>query len=139
MPVNANALIYTGADFKIFLSIAGGGTYQLLTGDSVAPATAKEEELIYAIGQEDAIGNKQNARKRSGKVSMQLGELQAILDLEGLLDATDIVGATIAITAIQAAFARTYKGVNFNTEGFDIKRKDKETIASMDFTALSMV
>lgn len=139
MPINANQLIFTGADFKIFLSISGGATYPLITGDSVAPTTAKEEELIYAIGDEDPIGNKQNARSRKLKISMQLGELQAILDLEGLLDATDIKGATVAITAIQGAFARTYKGVNFNTEGFDIKRKDKETIASMDCTALSMV
>jgi hypothetical protein len=136
---NLNQLIYTGADFKLFLSILGGGTYPLLTGDSIALNTAKEEELIYAIGDEDPIGNKQNARKRTGKLSMQLGELNAILEIEGLLDATDIVGATLAVTAIVGGFQRTLKQVNINTEGIDVKRKDKETIVSMDYTALSLV
>lgn len=134
---NYNPLILTGADYKLFLGIAGGGVYPLKTTDSIDLTTAVEEELIYAVGEEDAIGNKKNARKRSGKLSMQVGEINAILELEGLIDATFITGATLAATAIQGGFARTWKGVNINTEAIAVKGKDKQSLCAMDFTALS--
>lgn len=136
---NLNPLIYTAADFKLFLGISGGKTYPLLTTDSVEVNTNVEEEFIFAVGFEDAIGNKKNARKRSGKLNLQLGEINSILLLEGLQDATFITGATLAISAVVGAFNRTLRQVNINTEVFTIKAKDKSILVPMDWTALELL
>ena len=133
---NYNDLIYTSADFKIVLSITGGGAYSLLTVEELSQNISKEEELIYAVSQQNAIGNKQNAKKITGKLAMQLGEMNAILLLEGLPDATEITNATIAVAAIVGGFQRTYQNVNINTESFNIKAKDKQTVVSTDWNCL---
>ena len=135
---NYNALILTAAEFTFFLNIPGGGTYKLLTLDSVDMTVSAEEELIYAVGEEDAVGNKQNARKVTGKFSIQIGEIGVILEAEGLTDAVRIIGATLACVAIRGGISRTLKQLNVNTEAWAIKRRDKESLASMDFTALSV-
>lgn len=134
-----NDLIYTAAEYKFFLNIPGGGTYPLLTLDNVDMTVAAEEELIYAVGEEDAIGNKQNARKVTGKFSIQVGEWGSLLALEGLSDGVRIIGATLACTAIRGGFARTLKKMNINNESISIKRRDKESLASLDFTALQIL
>lgn len=136
---NLNNLIYTASEFKVFLGILGGKTYPILTAETIGQSISVEEELIYVVGEEDAQGNKQNSRSVKGKLAMQLGEMDKILKLEGLQDATRINGATIAVTAIKGGFARVYKNVNINMEDFAIKAKDKQSIINMDFTALSMV
>lgn len=133
-----NKLILTAADYKIFLGILAGAIYPLLTVESINMSISVEEEVIWVVGEEDAQGNKQNGRKATGKISMQVGELSAILAIEGLADATRINGATIAATAIKGGFARTFKSVNINMENIDIKAKDKQSLVSMDFTALSL-
>lgn len=136
---NYNQLILTGADYKLFLKINGGGNYPLLTVESINMNIVIGEELIYAVGEQDAIGNKQNERSVKGKINLQVGEMNAILLIEGLQDSTRIVGATLAAIAIQGGFARTFKAVNINTESIDIKAKDKQSIVGMDFTALTNV
>ena len=70
---------------------------------------------------------------------MQVGEIYAILALEGLLDATFIVGATLGATAIQGGYQQTFKQVNIHTDARTIKGKEKQTLVSMDLTALSAV
>lgn len=136
---NLNKLILTGADYKIFLSLSTGVTYPLLTVDSINLDIAVEEELIYVVGEEDAQGNKQNARKFTGKLSMQVGEISAILLLNGLTDATRITGATLACTALRGGFQRVLRTCNINTETIDIKRKDKESLCSMNMSALTNI
>lgn len=136
---NLNKLILTGADYKIFLALSTGVTYPLLTVDSINLDIAVEEELIYAVGEEDAIGNKQNSRKFTGKLSMQVGEISAILLLNGLTDATRITNATLACTAAVGGFQRTLRSANINTETIDIKRKDKESLVSMNMTAITNI
>lgn len=136
---NLNKLILTGADYKIFLALSTGVTYPLLTVESINLDISVEEELIYVVGEEDAQGNKQNARKAGGKITMQVGEISAILLLNGLTDATRITGATLACTALVGGFQRTLRSVNINSETIDIKRKDKESLSSMNMTALTNV
>lgn len=136
---NYNKLILTSSDYKIVMVFPGGGAYPLLTVESMSTNISVEEELIYAVGEEDAIGNKRNARKASGKLNIQVGEISAILLLEGLVDSTRISNVTIATSAIIGGFQRTFKNVNINTESIDVKAKDKQSMASLDWTALSMV
>lgn len=133
---NYNQLILTAAEYTFFLNIPGGGTYKLLTLDNVDITVAAEEELIYAVGEEDAVGNKQNARKITGKLSLQIGEIGVICEAEGLSDAVRIQGATLACVAVRGGIGRTLKQLNINSEAWAIKRRDKESISSLDFTAL---
>lgn len=136
---NYNQLILTAAEYTFFLNISGGGTYKLLTLDNIDITVSAEEELIYAVGEEDAVGNKQNARKVTGKMSIQIGEIDSILNIEGFTDAVRILGATLACTGIRGGIARTLKQLNINSETWAIKRRDKESLSSLDFTALTVL
>jgi hypothetical protein len=135
---NLNSLILTAADYKVMLVIPNAGSYPILTADSINWSNAREEETIYAIGEEEPIGAKRNAAKYSGKFSIQVGEMSAILQSAGLLEMTQIAGATLAITAVQGSFARTYAGMNINTESVDVKAKDKQSMVSLDWTATAI-
>jgi hypothetical protein len=132
---NLNQLILTAAEYKVMLIIPNVGSYPLLTMDSIGYNNAREEETIYAIGEEEPIGAKRNAAKYSGKFSLQAGELYSIMALAGLRDATQIAGAVLAITAVRGGFARVYSGLNINTEALDVKAKDKQSMISLDWTA----
>lgn len=136
---NYNDLIFTAADYTFWLQISGGGNYKLKTLDSVDLNVSVEEELIYAVSEVNAIGNKKNAKKVTGKFSMQAGEILSMLALEGLGDATDITDAILAMVPIRGGFTRTLTNLNVNTESTQIKRRDKESLTSMDFTALAML
>lgn len=135
---NLNSLILTSADYKVMLVVPGIAAIPIITADAISWSNAREEETIYAIGEENPIGAKRNANKYSGKFSLQVGEMSAILQLAGLVDMTQIAGATLAITALQGGFSRTYSGMNINTEAVDIKAKDKQSMVSLDWTATSI-
>ena len=138
---NLNSIIFTGADYKVVLIIKNGavnGTYPILTAKSLAWADASENESIYAIGQEDPIGEKSNANKYSGKLSLQAGEINAILAIEGFPSAIRIRGAVLAVTALSGVFSKTYSGINFNSANLDVDNKAKESLMNIDFNALSI-
>lgn len=134
---NLNQLILTAADYKCVL-IVNNITFNLLTLESISWSNAREEETIYAIGDDEPIGQKRNAVKYSGKLSMQFGELNAVLQLAGYREATQLTDATLAITAVRGGVSRVYSGLSINTEGVDVKAKDKQTIANLDWNALSI-
>lgn len=138
---NLNSIILTGADYKVVLVIKNGalnGTYPILTGTNLSWSDASENESIYAIGQEDPIGEKSNANKYSGKLTLQAGEINAILGLEGFPSAIRIRGAVLAVTGLSGVFKKTYSGINFNSANFDITNKSKESLMNIDFNALSI-
>lgn len=136
-------LIQTGADYKIVLDVPNAlGTnsvaYPILTAQDFSYDVEVEDETIYAIGFRNPIGEKSNAKSYKGKITMQAGEVNAIMLLAGLNDATQIVGAVLAITAIQGGFARVFTGVNFNTESLAVKAKDKQTIISINWKGVGV-
>lgn len=135
---NLNQLILGANQYNSVLIISGGGTYPLQTLESMSWQETSEGETIYAIGQEDPIGEKSNANKYAGKMSMQNGEMNAILLLEGLSSAIRIRNAVIAIGALVGGFKKTFIGCNINTGNVDVKRKDKESIISCDFNAVGI-
>jgi hypothetical protein len=135
---NLNSLILTAADYKVMLVVPGAGSFPIITADSISWSNAREEETIYAIGEEEPIGAKRNAVKYSGKLSVQVGEMSAILQQAGLVEMTQIAGATLALTAVQGGFNRTYAGMNINTESVDVKAKDKQSMVSLDWTATAI-
>ena len=132
---NLNTLILTAADYKVSLVIPGVGAFPLLTVDTISYNVAREEETIYAVGEELPIGNKRNAAKYSGRLSLQNGEINAVLSIAGFRESTQIAGAVLAVTAVTGGFARTFSGMNINTEALDVKAKDKQSMVSLDWTA----
>lgn len=138
---NLNQLIITSAFYRIILVVPtaiGSLTFPLLTVSSVDWNDASEGEDIYAIGTEEPIGNKTNANKYSGKLSLQVGELNAILSGSGFNSAIRIRNATLAITALTGGYAKTYKNVNILTDSSATKAKDKESLTSLDFNAIGL-
>ena len=137
MPIQVNQLIITSADYKIIL-IADGVAFPLLTVEGFSFNHAAENEDIYAVGQEDPIGNKTNAVKRSGKLSMQNGEMAVVLQTLGYAESIKLRGCTIAVASKTGVFTKSWGGVNINSEAVDIKAKDKQSLISMDWSALTV-
>lgn len=135
---NLNQLILSAAQYETVLNISGGGTYLLETAESVSWTETSEGETIYAIGHEDPIGEKSNANKYGGKITFQVGEMNAILQLEGLQSMIRVRGANIAITGIVGGFEKSFLGVNINSANVDLKRKDKESLVNCDFNCVGI-
>jgi hypothetical protein len=135
---NLNGLIIGADQYEAALMIAGGGSYPVITLESLTWNETSEGETIYAIGSEDPIGEKSNANKYGGKIGMQNGEANAILKLEGLASMIRIRNAVLAITALSGGFAKTFIGVNINSANVDVKRKDKESIVNCDFNCVGI-
>ena len=135
---NYNGLTYTAAEYKILL-LLNGIPYPLVTVNDFSSNVKAEDETGYAIGEEDPIIEKTNALQYSGKLSMRIGELNAILLANGLKSAASIRNATLGITSIDGLFHRVYSGVNILSEDIDIKAKDKDTIVPLSWKAVSIV
>lgn len=133
-----NQLILRAADYKVLL-IIDNVSYPILTGETFDWTTTREPETIYAIGTEDPIGEKRNAVKYSGKLSLQHGEMSAILQLAGYTEATQVSGCTIAIASLNGVFSHVWGQANLNTESVSVKAKAVQTLINIDWNALTMV
>lgn len=138
---NLNQLIINSATCSIVLTIptaAGRLTFPLQTVQSFDFNDGASGELIYAIGQRDPIGNQSNENKYDGKITLQWGEISAILALCGFSSAIQINNAQIAIAALTGGFVKAYQSVNCNSDSSSVKAKDKETLTTLDWLAISL-
>lgn len=138
---NLNQLIINPAQCSIWITIPTALTpvaVQLLTVQTIDFNDQREGELIYGIGQSDPIGNQSNVNKYDLKMTLQLGELNALLAVCGFSSAINITGAQIAIAALTGGFTKSYQSVNCNTDTSSIKAKDKETMVSIDFLSIGL-
>jgi hypothetical protein len=138
MPINANGLTYTAAQLKLILLI-DGTPHLLVTANDVSLNTKQEVETGYAIGQEEPIINKKNAKAYTGKISLRIGELGLILLAHGYTTAVDINNASLGITSYDGVFHRVYSGLNVTSEDIDVKAKDKDIIVPMSWEAVTVV
>lgn len=136
--MNLNNIILAAHEYKVALAIPGVGTFMVQTLNNVSYDDQAENEIIYAVGSQYPIGNKQNAFKFSGKFTIQNGEMNQILTKAGLVSAIQIPDATLSITSIDGKFSRTHSGMCINTGGVDIKAKDKETPINCSWTAIEV-
>lgn len=135
---NLNELIINSATCSIMITIptaAGDISFPLKTVANFDFNDASSGELIYAIGSRRAIGNQSNEDKFDGKISLQLGEINAILQICGFQSSIEINGASIAVAALTGGFAKSYSNVNCNSDSSAIKAKDKETLVNIDWLA----
>lgn len=138
---NLNKIIITAADYKVLLiipTLTGSKTFPVATAETVEWTDARENEDIYAIGEEDPIGNKSNGNNYKGKFTIQNGEMNVILQICGFVTGIQITGATLAISALVGGFSKVYSGMNINTQNVSIKAKDKQSMADCDWSALSV-
>lgn len=138
---NLNQLVINPALCSIWITIPTAGSQvavQLLTVQTMDFNDASEGELIYAIGQADPIGNQSNVNKYDLKMTLQLGEINALLAVCGFSSSIQIRGAQIAIAALTGGFSKSYQAVNCNTDTSSIKAKDKETMTSLDFLSIGL-
>ncbi len=140
---NLNQLIISSQTCSIVLTIPTGFgpiplSFPLLTVQTIDFNDTSEGELIYAIGQQNPIGNKSNANKYDGKITMQLGEVNAILAICGFSSSIEINGAQLAIAALTGGFVKSYQYININSDSSSVKAKDKETMTSLDFLSIGL-
>lgn len=138
---NLNQLIINSATCSIWITIPtldGLLPFQLLTVQNFDFNDTASGELIYAIGYRDPIGNQSNENKYDGKLTMQLGEINAILQICGFSSSIQINNAQIAVAALTGGFAKSYQSININSDSSSIKAKDKETLVSMDFLSIGL-
>jgi len=136
--MDLNGLIINSATCSIMITIPtalGLRSFPLLTVASFDFNDSSSGELIYAIGSRRAIGNQSNEDKFDGKISMQLGEINAILLLCGFKSSIQINAAVISVAALTGGFGKSYIDVNCNTDSSAIKAKDKETLVGIDWLA----
>lgn len=135
-------LVITAAEYKVMLdvpnAVAGYNAYVLKTAETLSYEIQVEDETVHAISTRYPIAEMSNAKSYRGSLGLQAGELNAILLLAGLNDATELIGCTLAVSAIKGGFVRVFEGVNFNTERLSIRAKDKQTIATSDWKGLGV-
>lgn len=142
---NLNQLVLSAAEYKTAFDVPvlnGPAnqfvTYLLKTTAVLNYDIAVEDETVHAIGTILPIAEMQNAKSYAGTLEMQMGELNAILGLAGLNDATQLVGVTLGITAIKGAFARVFYYLNVNGERLQVRAKDKMTLVTMPWKAIGV-
>ena len=139
MAINAEALVISSDAYKCVLTLNNNQTFILTTLAGISMAAKRESEPIHAIGQQEPIAQKRNSVAFSGKLEIQVGELEIILRASGLAEGTQIENASLGITSLNpSGLQRVYSGLNIDSESIDIKAKDKQTLVSMDWNALTV-
>jgi hypothetical protein len=134
-----DSLVIPASEYKISLILANGAAYIFNTVESISVETTREEEVIHAIGQQNPIANKRNNAKHSGSLNVQVGEMASFLRLNGLVESTQIEGATLGFASLNpSGIARVYGSVNINSESIDVKSKDKQSIVALKWSALEV-
>ena len=104
------------------------------TVESFDYSRKEEAEVFHAIGSKEPIGIKKNTATYDGKLSIQAGELDLFLTGLGLLFASQIEGATIAIIG-GATLIKVFKNVALFTHEGAVKVKDKQSLINISFMA----
>ena len=136
--MNLNKLIFTAADYKIALSV-NGFTVPLSIVESFDYGAKVEHEYIHVVGSSEPQGLKTNTSTYPGKISMEAGELEIFLALNGYVFATQIKDATISIIALNGDFIKVFKSCVVTSHDGSVKSKDKRSIISLAFESIGAV
>ena len=135
--MNYNKLIFTSSDYKLAVS-AGGITVPLSIVESFDYGAKKESEYIHRIGSDEPAGLKSNASTYPGKISMEVGELEIFLKLLGFIFITQVTDATVSIVTPFGDIVKIFNGCIFESDDRSVKAKDKRSLVSFDFKAVSV-
>lgn len=133
---NQNGVIYTAADYKISWTV-NGTNYQLQVVESFDWGSKLESEYIHTIGTKEPVGLKTNTFTYPGKFQIENGELEKMLIEQSLIDATHAEESIISIVSFDGNYKRTFESVVIESNDNSIKAKDKRSLVSIDFKAIS--
>ena len=134
---NQNAIVYTSSDYAIALSI-GGNKNVLATCEEVKYGSKIESEFLHIVGSDYPVALKSNAITFEGNLTLQAGELEAILVKAGVLFLTEVKDNTISISALNGSFSRVFKSVIFDSHEGGTKAKDKDSKITINWKGLSV-
>jgi hypothetical protein len=135
---NYSKLYYSAAEYKIFLSVANGTTAPLLTVSDFEDNEKIESEPQHVVGEIDPVAIKVNGRTFTGKLTAAAGEMEILLQANGLSKYTDIQNANIIVSSFDGIIVKRIIGVFINSKSLPIKAKDKSTLISLDYEYLDV-
>jgi hypothetical protein len=135
--MNLSKFYYSSAEFKIFLSIPGGSTSPIFLED-VEINEKIETEAQHVVGDVNPVAITENSRTYNGKFSGAVGQMELLLQLNGLSRYTDIANALIIISSTNGIVVKRIIGVFVNSAGISMKKGDKNILSSLDFEALDL-
>jgi hypothetical protein len=135
--MNLSKFYYSSAEFKIFLSIPGGLKSPIFLED-VEINEKIETESQHVVGDVNPVAITENSRTYNGKFSGAVGQMELLLQLNGLSRYTDIANAIIIISSTNGIVVKRIIGVFVNSAGISMKKGDKNILSSLDFEALDL-
>lgn len=135
--MNLSKFYYSSAEFKIFLSIPGGSTSPIFL-EEVEINEKIETEAQHVVGDVNSVAITVNSRTYNGKFSGAVGQMELLLQLNGLSRYTDIANALIIISSTNGIVVKRIIGVFVNSAGISMKKGDKNILSSLDFEALDL-
>jgi hypothetical protein len=135
----AQNLIVSAAQYKSVLTLNNKLPFLLLSLEEISFDATREHEYFYAIGQQEPFGQNRNAATFAGSMTLQAGEFATILKAAGLVEGTQIEGATLAITSLNVAGIQyVFNELCINSQGLSVKAKEKDSKISLKWNALSV-
>jgi len=139
--MNLNGLVYTSTDYKLALSASGPSgttfTVPLNTVGDFDYGAKKEVEYVHVVGSDEPVALKSNTSTYPGKLTIEAGEIEALLAAVGAVFTTQLTNATISIVAINnVGFFKIFKSCVFSEHGGTVKAKDKHTLITLSFDSL---
>ena len=135
--MNLSKFYYSSAEFKIFLSIPGGSTSPVFL-EEVEINEKIETESQHVVGDVNPVAITENSRTYNGKFSGAVGQMEILLQLNGLSRYTDISNALIIVSSTNGVIVKRIIGVFVNSAGIPIKKGDKNILSSLDFEFLDL-
>ena len=135
--MNLSKFYYTSAEFKIFLSIPGGSTSPVFL-EEVEINEKIETEAQHVVGDVNPVAITENSRTYNGKFSGAVGQMEILLQLNGLSRYTDITDALIIISSLDGIIIKKIIGVFVNSAGIAMKKGDKNILSALDFEAVDL-
>ena len=135
--MNLSKFYYSSAQFKIFLSIPGGSTSPVFL-EEVEINEKIETEAQHVVGDVNPVAITENSRTYNGKFSGAVGQMEILLQLNGLSRYTDITDALIIISSLDGIIIKKIIGVFVNSAGIAMKKGDKNILSALDFEAVDL-
>lgn len=135
--INFNRLIYAGSDYLIALSVKGI-PYPLPLVQEMGYNAKKNADMQYRVGSEEPIEIITSNAVYSGRIQIEAGILEVILLANLMSSANQIRDAYVTIISTTGVLVKIFTGVCITNYDGSIKAKDKRSLVSLDFTALSI-
>ena len=133
-----SAAVFTSSDYKIALSV-NNTPFPLTIVESFDYGAKKEHEYVHIIGSDEPVAVKTNTSTYPGKITMEAGELEALLISQGYVFATQIKNATISIVTFQGDIIKFFKSCVITSHDSSVKAKDKRSLVSLSFESIGAV